>query len=317
MKKFFLRVSYRAQGLDLAMRDLQSGMHRHDVLEQAVRALELDPADDSVGYGGFPNIHGAMELDGAFMDGNNRMLGAVAAVRHFLPVRIARCLMERGQHVLLVGEGAELFARDCGLKPEPTLSEAQRERWERDIKPLLAGFGNRPLIEIVGELAEPRKNENRDTTVMIASDGTGISAAASTSGWPYKFPGRVGDTPVAGAGLYVDSRYGGGACTHTGEMSMRAGTARYIVARMEQGDSPRQAVHAAVGDLAMLAGGALRSLVVHAIGRDGGAHVVAVNAARPIKYQYWCEGMPEPECREAEPLEAQWSHAEPIKIHGG
>jgi N4-(beta-N-acetylglucosaminyl)-L-asparaginase len=144
------------------------------------------------------------------------------------------------------------------------------------------------------------EERNFDTTIMIASDGRGLSAAASTSGWPYKHPGRTGDTPIIGAGLYVDSRYGGSCCTHTGEMSTRASTARFVVAQMETGKSSREAVHAAIENLSHLSGGLLRTLVIHAIDRDGNPHVAAVNAGRQIFYQYWEESLPKPECREAE-----------------
>jgi len=299
MRKFFLRVSDKEQGLEKAARDLCNGRSRDDVLEEAVRILEQDAADDSVGFGGFPNLLGVMELDGAFMDGDSRNVGAIAGVTNFLPVRVARRLMEQGLHTFLLGAGAEIFARESGLESEPTLSEAQRQKWERDVKPLLDKRGHKSLMDIVRQMAFPEER-NLDTTIMIASDGKGLSAAASTSGWPYKHPGRAGDTPVVGAGLYVDSRYGGSCCTHTGEMSTRAGTARFVVAQMEIGESPREAVHAAIKDLSHLSGGLLQALVIHAIDRDGKPHVAAVNAKRPIFYQYWEEGLPKSERREAE-----------------
>jgi isoaspartyl peptidase/L-asparaginase-like protein (Ntn-hydrolase superfamily) len=195
-KKFFLRVFDREQGLDQAVSGLLGGRHRHDVLEQAIRALELDPADDSVGYGAFPNILGEMELDASFMNGDSRQLGAVARVKNFLPISIARRLMERELHTLLVGAGAEIFARECGLLPEPVLTDHQRQEWERRVKPQLESKDRQPLYEIVKKLVD-LDEKNFDTTIMIAHDGNGMSAAASTAGWPYKYPGRVGDTPVA------------------------------------------------------------------------------------------------------------------------
>ena len=309
MKKFFLRVFQWQQGLEQAAKELLAGEYRHDVLERGIRTLELDPEDDTVGYGGFPNILGKMELDAAFMDGNTRMLGAVAAVENFLPVRIARRVMEEGLHTLMVGAGAELFANECGLKKELTFSEQQREKWEREIRPLVESRGKQPLIEIVRELAKFKK-ENFDTTVMLACDGNGLSAAASTSGWPYKFPGRVGDTPLAGAGVYVDSRYGGAACTYTGEMSMRAATARYVVTQLENGKSVREAVHSAIKDISELKEGLLRTLTIHAVNREGDAHVATVNADKPVHYCFWREDMSKPDCRIAEPVDVP-------ALHGG
>src|SRR5262245_39207722 len=129
MRKFFLRAFEKEQGLEEAVRDLSTGRHRDDILEDAIRALEQDPAEDTVGYGGYPNVLGTMELDAAFMDGDTRSCGAVAGVTNFLPVRIARRLVSQQLHTFLLGEGAETFAFECGLKPEPTLSNAQRELW--------------------------------------------------------------------------------------------------------------------------------------------------------------------------------------------
>jgi isoaspartyl peptidase/L-asparaginase-like protein (Ntn-hydrolase superfamily) len=126
MRKFFLRVSNKEQGLEKAARELCAGRGRDDVLEEAVRILEEDAADDSLGFGGFPNLLGVMELDGAFMDGDSRNVGAVAGVTNFLPVGVARRLMKHGLHTFLLGSGAEIFARESGLESEPTLSKAQR-----------------------------------------------------------------------------------------------------------------------------------------------------------------------------------------------
>jgi L-asparaginase len=303
MKKFFLRNYKWDNGIERAAQELTAGKHRHDVLEAAVRATETDESIDSIGYGGFPNILGEMELDAAFMNGDGRQLGCVAAVKHYLPVRIARKLMETGLHTLLVGDGAERFASESGLRPEATLSAAQRKAWEGKIKPkMILKHGNKPLINLVRDLSGmvPAKRDF-DTVVMAASDGTGVSAATSTSGWPYKHRGRVGDSSISGGGFYVDSRFGACACTYTGEMSMRAGTARYVVAQLESGKDIAAAVDAAVEDVKVLKGGVLGTLVIHAIDRDGNARAVAINPEEPeINYWYWNEDMPKPERRVTE-----------------
>jgi L-asparaginase len=222
-------------------------------------------------------------------------------VTNYLPGRIARRLMQRQLHTLLLGEGAEVFALECDLKPEPTLSNPQRELWERTIKPLLDARGERSLMDIVMMIPSPRKR-NLDTTVMLASDGKGLSGAASTSGWPYKHPGRVGDAPIIGAGLYVDSRYGGACCTFTGEMSTRTGAARFVISQMEAGKSPQAAVQAALDDLSHLRGGRLRDLVIHAVDREGSVYVAAINIADPVSYQYWNEDLQQPERRVADSI---------------
>lgn len=192
-----------------------------------------------------------------------------------------------------------MFARECGLLPEPTLSPNQLKRWEEDVKPLLEIHKEIPLIEIVKFLTAP-KEKNFDTTIMIVNDGNGISGAASTSGWDYKYPGRIGDTLLAGAGLYVDSSWGACACTGTGEMATRSGTARLAVAYLQSGKSAQDATQAALEDLANLQDGVQRAMVVHTIDRDGKVFVAAINCQKPIYYNYWHEDLGELECRTAE-----------------
>jgi N4-(beta-N-acetylglucosaminyl)-L-asparaginase len=296
--KFMLRNCESSNGVEQAARDLLAQKHRHDVLENCLRELEEDESIDGVGYGGSPNILGEMELDASFMDGNSRSVGAVAAVQKFLPVKIARRLMEARLHTLLVGPGAERFASDCGLKSEPTLGPAQYKKWEQDVKPLLDSHDSR-LFDLVAQLTTPPKKAF-DTVIMVASDGQGLSSASSTSGWPWKHPGRLGDAPIPGAGFYVDSRFGWCGCTHTGEMVMRAGIARYVVTQLEFGKGVHEAVGNAVKDLAALTGGLIGGVTIHAADRDGNARVVAVNVPDTVHYWYWCETMAHPQRRRAE-----------------
>jgi N4-(beta-N-acetylglucosaminyl)-L-asparaginase len=248
-----------------------------------LREIEEGEKTDSVGFGGIPNIMGEMKLDASFMNGDSRAVGAVAAVRNFLPTRVARLLMEKGPHACLVGAGAERFARDCGLHPEPTLSPARYEDWVLEIKPTLESHGPAPLIKLVARLAVP---STFDTANMVASDGPDLSCASSTSGWPWKHPGRLGDAPVAGASFYVDSKYGWCGCTHTGELAIRSGLARYVVAQLETGTSIRGAVENAIESLAALKEGRLGGLTLHAVDREGSARVVALNISKPIHYWY-------------------------------
>jgi L-asparaginase len=240
-----------------------------------------------------------MEFDALFMDGDTRNVGAVAGVTHFLPVRVARRLMQEELHTMLIGQGAETFAKECGFQPEPALSLGQLQKWEQHVKPLLENRGSKSLLTIVRDLALP-SDRNLDTVAMIAGDGKGLSGAASTAGWPYKHPGRVGDSPLAGAGLYVDSRYGGSLCTYTGEMSTRICCARSVVSHMEASKGPRDAVHAAIEDLSHLSGGVLRALTILAVTPNGLSHAAAVNAKEPVFYQFWHSDLLMPEIREAE-----------------
>ncbi|MEQ1705425.1 MAG: isoaspartyl peptidase/L-asparaginase [Rickettsiales bacterium] len=301
MKKFFIKNSLNSDLALLIKTKLEFGIPRNDVLEDAIRFIETDKNIDSVGYGGFPNILGEMELDAAFMDGDNRTVGAVAGVKNFLPVRIARKLMEENLHTMLAGEGAEIFAHECGFEGEKTLSPAQRKKWKTEIKPLLSD-NSTSLMQKVRQVAKPKIDY--DTVVILASDGNGISAATSTSGWPYKYPSRIGDTPIAGAGFYVDSRYGGCLCNYTGEMSIRTGIARLVVAQMEMGKSVNKAVDEAIRNLSQLKTGLLRGLGIYAVDKNGKERSVAINIDIPeVKYWFWCKDMSAPEQRIAEKIE--------------
>ena len=141
----------------------------------------------------------------------------------------------------------------------------------------------------------------RDTTVYLAGDASGnLSSGASTSGWAWKYPGRLGDTPIIGAGSYADARYGAAACTHTGEMTIRAGTARAIVMSLKMGLSLDDAVGEAIEDLATLETGLLGTVTIHAIDTEGGHKVVCYKPTEPITYWLWTPDMANPERRTAE-----------------
>lgn len=300
--KFFIRNYKYPDGMEKAAQDLMKGESRHDVLESSIRLIEDNPQIDTVSYGGRPNLFGVMELDGAFMNGDGRQLGAVGSVTHYRhPVSIARHLMEEGVHTLLTGVEGELFAHEKGFEKEETLSPERRDEWETKIKPQLARQAHMHL-ELVRRISKRLEANTFDSVFMIASDGLGLSVATSSSGWDYKHPGRVGDAPIAGAGFYVDSRYGGCACTHSGEMSMRAGTARYVVTQMENGASPKEAALKGVEDLAGLSSGYLGPLVIHAVNKDGDCYVAGANITDEVYYWYWNEHMAEPELRKADPF---------------
>jgi L-asparaginase len=141
-----------------------------------------------------------------------------------------------------------------------------------------------------------------DTTVFLALDATGnICSGTSTSGWGWKYPGRLGDSPIVGAGSYADTRYGAAACTGAGEMTIRCCTARSIVLYMKAGASVAEAVYAAAEDMRELKGGLISRVTIHAIDRNGDHKVVAVNGSRDNKYWIW-EGQGVPELRSAEPV---------------
>ena len=218
-----------------------------DAVEASIRIVEDDPADHSVGTGGWPNIQGKMELDAGIMDGSTRACGAVGAVSGFPnPISIARRLMESLPHVFLVGRGAEIFAEEMGFTRSEILTDRAKAEWEERLR------ANVPA-ERLGDVSEGRglsewalltKDPQRvgGTVNVIALDGRGeLASGVSTCGWAWKYPGRLGDSPVIGAGNYCDSRYGAAACTGHGELAIRAGSARSAVLFMQMGDSAEDA----------------------------------------------------------------------------
>ncbi len=262
-------------GLPQAMDLLRNGGSAIAAVEIAIRAVEANADDHSVGLGGYPNILGQVELDAGIMDGRDRTSGAVAALKGYLhPISLARLVMERLPHVFLVGEGAARFAREMEAEAGELLTEPAREVWARRLEQDLAP---RKLEEIASlpdlwrwvEIAtDPQRTHG--TVNVIARDAQGhICAGVSTSGWAWKYPGRVGDSPVAGAGFYADDRYGAAACTGTGEMAIRAATAHSVVFAMQMGATLLEAGTRAMADLNDLGGRYLAGMNFVAMDRDG------------------------------------------------
>lgn len=243
-------------GLPLGMAVLRSGGSALDAVERAIRAVESNPDDHTVGLGGLPNLLGVVELDASIMDGSTRAAGAVGGVRGFEhPISIARRVMQELPHVFLVGEGAERFARECGFEEVELLTESAREIYARGLSGEAEGaqYASKVLRAMAGRLAmQPERASGKDagTVNVLAVDARGnLAAGVSTSGFAWKYPGRVGDSAVIGAGNYCDDRYGAAACTGRGEMALRAATAHSIVMYLRRGDSPSAAGQRAMEEL--------------------------------------------------------------------
>jgi beta-aspartyl-peptidase (threonine type) len=246
-------------GFTAAMEGLRDGARALDAVEVAVRAVEDNPEDHTVGYSGLPNLIGQVELDALIMDGRTLAAGAVAALRGFRnPVSIARRVMEELPHVMLASEGAAHFAREMGFQEEDLLTDEALRIWRERLETEghSAEF-HRYYAQMKGWAhrfaTDPEQAEREwgtgvtGTVVVLACDAHGdLAVAASTSGWAWKYPGRVGDTPVVGAGGYADNRYGAAGCTGRGEMALRAATARSLVLYLKMGlpllDAAREAV---------------------------------------------------------------------------
>ncbi|MES2350689.1 MAG: isoaspartyl peptidase/L-asparaginase [Pseudomonadota bacterium] len=291
-------------GFDTTVELLKSGGTGIDAMVAGIAKVEREAKVRSVGYGGWPNMIGDMEFDAGVMDGTTRDVGAVGAVPATLPVAaLAHEVMKHLPHVMLTGAGARRFATERGFAIDDTLHpDSKRVWWERLQKEMspeqLAAFPDIPLAPLSNTITDPERV--RDTTVFLARDAAeGLGVVTSTSGWAWKYPGRLGDSPIVGAGFYADSRYGAAACTHTGEMTMRCGTSRSIVLAMRLGYSLEDAVKLAVEELSELKTGFLAGVVIHAIDAKGNHKVVNYRNEEEIRYWYWDERMAAPELRVA------------------
>nr|WP_315393062.1 isoaspartyl peptidase/L-asparaginase [uncultured Duganella sp.] len=291
-------------GFDTTVDLLKQGGAGIDAMVAGIARVEREAKVRSVGYGGWPNMLGEMEFDAGVMDGTTREVGAVGAVPATLPVSaLAHEVMKHLPHVMLTGAGARRFATERGFAVDDVLHpDSKRVWWERLQKEMtpaqLAAFPDIALAPLSNAITDPERV--RDTTVFLARDGAqGLGVVTSTSGWAWKYPGRLGDSPIVGAGFYADSRYGAAACTHTGEMTMRCGTSRSIVLALRLGHSLGDAVKLAVEELGELKTGFLAGVVIHAMDAAGWHQVVSFRCEEEIRYWYWDERMAAPELRVA------------------
>ena len=266
-----------------------------DAAVAAVKCVEDNLDDHSVGTGGIPNVLGEVELDASIMDGRTLAAGAVAAVKGFPhPIDIARRVMETTPHVLLAGAGAELFAERHGFERAELLTPEANALWRERV---LGGAptGSNLYADSYQMYMAAVRNWVRllhdrilGTTNVIVRDASGdIASAVSTSGWGFKWPGRVGDSPLIGAGNYADNRYGAAACTGRGEMAIRAATAYSIVRYMRDGLSLEDALKRAMLDLRDLVDPfAERVNVMNAVGMDREGNVAAISTAADTFYVF-------------------------------
>lgn len=222
------------QANEAAWEVLKNNGRALDAVEAGVKIPEGDPTERSVGYGGRPDRDGRVTLDACIMD-ENANIGSVACLEYIKhPISVARAVMEKTPHVMLVGEGALNFALSQGFKKENLLVEESEKEWKEWLK----NSNYKPIANI----------ENHDTIGMIALDANGnLSGACTTSGMAYKMHGRVGDSPIIGAGLYVDNEIGAATATGHGEEVIRISGCHLVVELMRQGKTPQQACEEAVG----------------------------------------------------------------------
>jgi N4-(beta-N-acetylglucosaminyl)-L-asparaginase len=266
VKPLMVSSSNGLSALTLGMGMLKRGADTLDAVIATVNVQEDDPRDTSVGYGGLPNEAGEVELDASVMHGPTRRAGAVASLRHIKnPSRVAKLVMERSDHVLLVGEGALRFAEAHGFERMNLLTDDSRRRWllwkesmsDRDAwGPGLDSpeWKERALSLAPEHLAgEERAQWAQSAWEDVLRPPTGtinclalsekgdISGCTTTSGLAWKIPGRVGDSPIIGAGLYVDNDVGAAGSTGRGEENIKVSGAHTIVEMMRKGVHPREA----------------------------------------------------------------------------
>ena len=248
-----------------------------DAVEKGINVPENDPAVTSVGYGGLPNAQGVVELDAAIMDGARHRAGAVCSLRMIKnPISVARLVMEKTRHTTLAGEGAFQFALKMGFEPQTLLTPLSLGKWQEwKANPQHKTFWLTP--------------ENHDTIGMVAADGKGhVVSGCSTSGLAWKIPGRVGDSPLVGCGVYADDNVGAASATGDGDLMTNYCTSISIVHAMARGASPQEAClellrHMVKTDSRNKDG----QVAVIAINTRGEIGVACMNDGFHLKYALW------------------------------
>jgi len=280
-------VNALAKGMEV----LKGGGDTLDAVVAAVTIVEDDPNDDSVGYGGLPNEEGVVELDASVMHGPTRRAGSVASVQKIKNVaRLAKTVMERTNHVMLVGDGARRFAVAEGFEEGNLLTEHSRKIWLA--WKAKTSFNWRPGIDspewkdYMSELFDGDSEKIRYAEEKIAHPVTGtinclavnakgeVSGTTTTSGLSWKIPGRVGDSPIIGAGLYVDGDVGAAGSTGKGEENIKVSGGHTIVEMMRKGTKPADACLEAMGRVVRNYNGDRKKLTTfhlffYAVNKDG------------------------------------------------
>lgn len=268
-------------GIEAAIEVLRDGGAALDAVIAGTRLVEANPDDHSVGFSGLPNLLGEIELDASVMEGRGLRAGSVGALKGFQDaVDLARVVMDELPHVLIAGDGAARLAQETGLHPKDLLTAEAEKIWRKRMSK--HHDGGKPSRRYLSRLREIVRHTASDaetaaaeepphgTVNFLARDRHGdLAAAVSTSGWAWKYPGRLGDSPVIGAGNYADNRWGAAACTGRGEMAQRCCTAHSVVTFMRFGMSLDQALHTAMTDLAHLDDPYASGMNIVALDKDG------------------------------------------------
>ncbi|MBI1390234.1 MAG: glycosylasparaginase [bacterium] len=221
--------NFGVAALEAGHEALKQGKTALDAVERAAIVTENDPENTSVGYGGYPNARGVVQLDAAIIDGKTGRMGSVGAIENIKnPISVARKVLEHSPHVMIVGEGAKSFALSQGFHEENLLTPKALDWYAEQLK-------------------KDQGDKGHDTIGVLARDGAGdMAVACTTSGLAMKWPGRVGDSPLIGAGLYMDGEVGGATGTGVGERAIETCAAFAIVEMMRNGKTPQEACEALI-----------------------------------------------------------------------
>ena len=281
-----------AFALPQAMELLQSGGSSVDAVVLGCTLVEANPEDHTVGYSGLPNLLGEVELDASVMDGRGLRAGSIGALKGYQDAaKLAQHVMESLPHVLIGGDGPMRLAEEFGLEKKNLLTSEAEAIWksrldddaDRDVSYMTK---MREMVNMAAqdpEIAEQTGTGEppHGTVNFIAMDSHGdIATGVSTSGWAWKYPGRMGDSPVIGAGNYADNRWGAAACTGRGEMAQRCVTAHSVVTFMRFGMSLDEALHQAMLDLNALDDPFASEMNILAMDKDGNPGAASSNASK-------------------------------------
>ncbi len=286
IKPFIIGTRNAGKFLHTGARILKDGGCALDAVEASTRLVESNPEDSSVGTGGIPNFLGVQEMDASLMCGKTMRTGAVGAIKGFKhPISVARKLLDEAPHVLLVADGAENFARVMGCEEGNLETEESRKVYKAFVEDAFEHEGIDESQAWVVDYARSQNlrewytrlaDEHHGTVNVLAIDADGnIACAVSTSGTALKCPGRLGDSPIIGAGNYCDNRFGAAACTGRGELAIRNSTARTLIHYLADGLGVAEAVTRAMKDVhALNSFGGMNCLVMDAHGNTMSATTV-------------------------------------------
>ena len=251
-----------------------------DAIEKGINVPENDPAITSVGFGGLPNAEGVVELDAAIMDGTHHRAGSVCNL-HMIknPISVARLVMEKTRHTTLAGDGAFRFALKMGFEPQTLLTPQSLQKWQE--------WKANPHHQTFWLTAE-----NHDTIGMVGTDGKGhVVSGCSTSGLAWKLPGRVGDSPLVGCGVYADDNVGAASATGDGDLMTNYCTSISIIHTMARGASPQEACMELLRHLTRTdARNKDGEVAVIAINTRGDIGAACMNDRFHLKYALWRNG---------------------------